>query len=56
MSHFCEYCTWDEDGNPEVCMGPPSEEPDFDDFYDGSPLHEPIQPNIVVAYTDEAPF
>ncbi|MEU1763328.1 hypothetical protein [Micromonospora sp. NPDC005652] len=28
MIHFDpDCCTWDEEGNPDVCLGPPKEEP-----------------------------
>lgn len=29
-----DCCTWDEDGNPDVCLGPPKEEPDCFDCCD----------------------
>lgn len=51
MSHYCDGCQFDDEGNPDVCMGPPQEEPDWD-----RPEYADLPEPTSVTFTDELPF
>jgi hypothetical protein len=54
MTHDDQCCSWDEDGNPEVCMGPPKDEPDCYGCGDSGVIPVDVNGEPVASYEDTA--